>query len=139
MIWLAFFEIILVMNPYADPMINRSIHLLLGAGMVALAVYNVSMLRDSPAPDRVKRISRATMGLTVAAGVTGLLFFPIYWYNLDIIYWLFQFVHVAIAITIIAQASSTATGYDMWEEGELGGSAPPKPAEEKKTEPEASA
>jgi hypothetical protein len=131
MIWLAFFEIILVMSPYMDLTFKRIIHVLLGAGMVALAYWNVQMLRDSPAPDRVKRISRATLGLAVAAGVTGLLFFPIYWYNLDIISWLFEFVHVGIALTIIAQASSTATGYDMWEEGELGGPVPEKPAEVK--------
>ena len=128
MIWLAFFEIILVMNPYMDTFLKRIIHVLLGAGMLALAYWNVQMLRDSQAPDRVKRISRATLGLAVAAGVTGLLFFPIYYYNLDFIRWLFEFVHVGIALTIIAQASSTATGYDMWEEKELGGPAPGKEA-----------
>lgn len=40
---------------------------------------------------------------------------------------------------MIVHASSIATGYDMWEEGELEGPVPEQPVEEKKVEPEASA
>jgi len=138
MIWLAFFEILLVMNPLSGLPGRQYLHVLLGAGMVALAFWNVQTLKDSQAPDRMKRISRSTFGLTIAAGVTGVIFFLIYHFdfhnNFYYIYWFFDLLHVGISLTIIAQAASTATGYDMWEEKEFGG-----PTEVKKVESEPSA
>lgn len=134
MIWLAFLEILLVMNPLSGLPGRQYLHILLGAGMVALAYWNVETLKTSQAPDRMKRISKSTFQLTVAAGVTGVIFFFIYYFDFYVIHWFVDLLHVGISLTIIAQAASTATGYDMWEEKEIGG-----PSEVKEAEPEPSA
>lgn len=130
MIWLAALEILLILSPlnFISWQVRVVLHLLLGGGMFGLAIFNVNMLQRSQAPERLKRISKATLGFTVVAGAAGLFFFVIDYFELGFLYWITVLVHAVAAITIIAQASSTATGYDMWEEGELGGPAPQQPA-----------
>jgi hypothetical protein len=70
-------------------------------------------------------------GVESGRGAAGLFFFVIDYFNLDFLYWITNLVYAVATITIIAQAASTATGYDMWEEQELGGPVPGKSVEVK--------
>jgi len=127
-IWLAFFECLLVQRWFSTWVIII-LHVALGVAILALTQVNAAELAKKAVPDRLKRISRATANIAIAqavlgAGVGGLMHFSLpSWVRT-----LAAGIHLALALTILAQASSTATSYDMWEEKELG--TPPTPESE---------
>jgi hypothetical protein len=120
-IWLAFFSCVLIprwMGKYAGP----PVHVLLGLALLLLTRSNARSMEVLPVPPRLKRISKAAAGIAVFQLVEGLVFgavthlFP----NLPAAGPVLRGAHVVCALTILAQASSLATGYDMWEEKEFG-------------------
>jgi len=115
MIWLAFFEFITILPPIAGVQYMVEIHSLLGVLIVILAFYNVSMISKTEAPDRIKRILKATAGMATFQGILGIALYL----NIMVGSGIIEFLHLVISLTIIAQASSAATGYDMWEEKEF--------------------
>ena len=130
-VWLAFFAAVLIprwMGRYA----GSAAHVLLGVALVAWTWTNARRLAALPVPGRLQRISKVTAGLAQFQLVCGLLLggithlFP----TLPVVGPVLRGAHVVVALAILAQASSVATGYDMWEEKELGPSpesAPPRP------------
>ena len=114
-IWLAFFECLLVQRWFNTWVV------------LVLTQVNAAELAKKAVPARLKRISRATANIAIAqavlgAGVGALM-------DVSVPSWIRTLaagIHLALALTILAQASSTATGYDMWEEKELGPA--PEPA-----------
>jgi len=124
-VWLAFFSCVLVprwMGKWGAP-----VHVLLGLGMLVLTVANARRLASLPVPARLQRISKVTAGIAVLQLVVGLAFgavkhmFP----DLPIVAPALNGIHVVCALAMLSQASSVATGYDMWEEKEGHQSATP--------------
>jgi heme A synthase len=96
------------------------VHALLGLIILGLAHYNNVLLKRSAAPNRLKRITKATAILATIQIILGLILYanvrlgftvPL----VDVVI----FLHILIALAIITQASSVATAYDMWEEHEF--------------------
>jgi hypothetical protein len=112
MIWLCALEFLVVMI-HTDWDFMVYLHILLGLAIVGLAFYNVQELQKTAAPDRVKRVSKAIAGFSVAQGVIGLLLI------FDIAPGIMDFFHIFASLAMITQAASVATGYDMWEEKEF--------------------
>lgn len=118
-IWLAFLEFISVFtNNFGWPF-SIEIHALLGIVILVIAYDNLSKVRKTDAPNRIKRILKATIGLAVFQAILGIpLFlnsrgFPVPFVGA------IDFLHLVSALAIIAQASSVATTYDIWEEKEF--------------------
>jgi hypothetical protein len=119
-IWLAFFEILLVLFPAFSYAINITLHGILGIGILAFAFYIQRAVRGTSCPARIKRITATTFILAILDGVLGLALaagIQLSWGSTyrDVI----SFLHVATSIAIITQASSSATAFDMWEEMEF--------------------
>ncbi|MDG6901172.1 MAG: hypothetical protein JRM80_04345 [Nitrososphaerota archaeon] len=119
-IWLAFFEILLVLFPVFDFTINVTLHGILGVGILAFAFYVQRSVRRTSCPARIKRIATTTFALAIFQGALGLALvagIELSWGSIfaDIT----SFLHVATSIAIITQASSSATAFDMWEEKEF--------------------
>ena len=53
------------------------------------------------------------------AAFDGLLGIPLYMFTDGTVHWSINVLHLVVALAIIAQASSAATAYDMWEEKEF--------------------
>jgi hypothetical protein len=123
-VWLAFFSCVLLprwMGPYA----GLPVHVLLGVVMLLVTRGNARRLESLPVPARLKRIANATAGFALFQLVSGLTMglFAHLLPGLPIIISILRGVHVVCALAILAQASSVATAYDMWEEKEF--TAPP--------------
>lgn len=119
MVWLVVLEFLTLLIAPRGMTVALWLHMALGAGIVALAYVNVRNLAASAAPARIKRIAKATFGMSAAGAVLGLLLYFDISPSLGIlragpIYVL----HLAVALAIITQAASVATSYDMWEEKE---------------------
>jgi hypothetical protein len=119
-IWLSFFEILLgLFSPFAD-YVTVAVHAPLGLAVLALAFYISGRVSASSCPERVKRITKATRDFAIFQVLVGLTFAVALFEKLPSIYlYVIGLIHVATALTIISQASSSATGYDMWEEKEF--------------------
>ncbi len=118
-IWLAFFSCLLIprwMGKYAGP----PVHVLLGLAVLLATRDNARRLAALAVPDRLKRISRTTAGFALFQLIEGLVFGAVTHLapNLPIAGPVLEAAHVVCALTILAQASSVATAYDMWEEKE---------------------
>ncbi|MFQ5909238.1 MAG: hypothetical protein ACE5IJ_00770 [Thermoplasmata archaeon] len=113
LVWLAFLEIILVLVPDPGLGFMTELHIILGGAIIFLAFFNAGNLSGTSAPDRVKRVSKVTAGFAVAQGILGLLIY------FSIGTGIMEFLHLVASLAVIAQASSVATGYDMWEEREF--------------------
>jgi hypothetical protein len=120
MIWLLFLEFILVWAPVSGFALLLYAHMILGIVIFAIAYSNASKLGKTQCPARIKRIVKATVGLTAFEGVLGILLyvsktssFP------DLVTSAVGFLHLGVALAIVTQAASTATAYDMWEEKEF--------------------
>ena len=119
-IWLALFEILLVLFPVFGFTLNIVLHGILGVGILVFTFYIQRSVRRTSCPARIKRIVVTTFALAVFQGVLGLALFTgieLSWGSTysDII----SFLHVVTSIAIITQASSSATAFDMWEEKEF--------------------
>jgi hypothetical protein len=105
------------MGSYAGP----PVHVLLGLLLLILTWTNARRLAALPVPQRLKRISTVTLGFAVFQIAGGLALgaaihlFP----NLPVVGPVLRGAHVVCALAILAQASSVATAYDMWEEKEF--------------------
>ena len=119
MVWLSFFAFLTILPPLS-PALPALVHMLIGVAVIALAAANRSALGATAAPARLKRVARATLNMSIAAAVIGILLFVVrlYFWN-DLVGGLFQLAHLAVAAAILTQAASVATAYDMWEEREF--------------------
>jgi len=114
LIWLAFAQFFV--TAFSELFGVPYLHFVVGLAVLVLAIMNYRGLMRTSAPDRVKRISKVTPGM---AALDGLLGIPLYMFTDGTVHWAINVLHLAIALAIIAQASSTATAYDMWEEKEF--------------------
>lgn len=124
-VWLAFLSCVLVprwMGEHAGP----PVHALLGLAVLAMTFFNARSLAAAAVPPRLRRISRATAGIAAFQALAGiaLAVLPHAAPDLPVAATVLHGAHVVCALTILAQASSVATAYDMWEEKECIPSAP---------------
>jgi hypothetical protein len=121
-IWVTFLQILFVLfSPFGD-MVNLGVHVVIAVAILGLAFHIYRTVARTSCPDRIKRITRTTWYLAVFQGVLGVALavgIVLSWGSVyvDVV----SFVHVANALAIITQASSSATAYDMWEEKEFQG------------------
>jgi hypothetical protein len=118
-VWLAFFSCVLI--PSWIPVIGLSIHIILGLVMLILTQSNRKCLAALPIPDRLKRISKVTAGFVIFQLINGLAMGAVHYFapSLSVVHSIIKGIHVVCALAILAQASSVATAYDMWEEKEF--------------------
>ena len=127
-IWLAFFDCLLVRRWFGSWVV-LVLHVLIGVALLVLTQVNARELAAKACPDRLKRISAITAKLAIVQAVLGvglgaLGHFDVHW----LIPRLAGAFHLVVALAILAQASSTATGHDMWEEREWTPEPPAPPA-----------
>jgi hypothetical protein len=127
LIWLVFAQILFVLySPLGSDLYTIVAHAPLGIVIFVLAFYISGKVQASACPERIKRTTKTTRNFALVQGVVGVIYAAAIGSQISDTYlWIISFVHVAIALTIISQASSTATGYDMWEEKEFQGTLPP--------------
>lgn len=124
LVWLAFLQIVVILIPrFTIRLVD--LHVLLGFIILGLAHYNNVLLKKSDAPNRLKRIVKATAVLATVQPLLGIALFlnlrlGIGFPFVEVV----NFIHIVIALAIITQASSVATAYDMWKEHEF--TNPPK-------------
>ena len=114
MIWLAFAQFFVTL--FSKVFGAILLHFALGLAVLVLAFINYRSLMTTSAPVRVKRISKVILGMAALEGLLGI---PLYGFTEGTLHWTIDVLHLAVALAIIAQASSTATAYDMWEEKEF--------------------
>lgn len=120
LIWIAFLQIIFVLFSPLGYMVNLVVHVVIATVILGLAFTIYRSVGRTSCPARIKRITKATWYLAIFQGFLGVLLvlgFMLSWGSVYIE--VVSFVHVANALAIITQASSSATGYDMWEEKEF--------------------
>jgi len=130
MIWIVLIEFLLAMTPCGSSIL-KYLHIILGIAIVGLAFYNFSGIRKTRVAGRVKRISQASLNISVMVAILGALLFldagrvwVIPLINVPV-YGLILFFHVFSSFAIITQAAAVAIAHDMWEDHEF----------EKETEP----
>jgi hypothetical protein len=114
LIWLAFAQFLVTAFSQVFGVVY--LHFVVGLAVLVLAIVNYRGLMRTSAPDRVKRISKVIPGMAAFDGLLGI---PLYLFREGTIHWAISVLHLIVALAIIAQASSTATAYDMWEEKEF--------------------
>lgn len=119
-VWLAFFSCVIIPR-WTGIRIGLSMHVLLGLAMLGLTWINARSLKSMPVPARLKRIGNATVGFAVFQLLCGLAFGAVMHFlpGLRVAASALRIIHVVCALTVLAQASSLATAYDMWEEKEF--------------------
>jgi hypothetical protein len=121
MVWLAFLQIILAVA--AIPGFKTYLiygHVVLGLIILGVAHYNNVQIKKAEAPSRLKRIAKSTAILATIQPIFGIALLVNIMLGLGISFiWVIALFHLVIALAIITQASSVATGYDMWEEKEI--------------------
>jgi hypothetical protein len=119
-IWISFLQILIILfSPFGYD-VNVGIHAIIGLAVLALAFQVYRGVMRTGCPDRIKRITKTTRNLAVLQAVLGIALAVGYQFSLGSLYTgVISFLHVANALAIITQASSSATGYDMWEEKEF--------------------
>ncbi|MGA8710749.1 MAG: hypothetical protein ACLP8Y_09460 [Thermoplasmata archaeon] len=122
LIWIVLLEFLLGMWP-TPPAVIPYLHLVLGFGIILLCYHTFDQLRKTRVPGRVKRIAKASYGISILMAVLGLLL----WFNVGSDWFVFGFsvyrgilvLHIANALAIITQAAAVAIAYDMWEDHEF--------------------
>ena len=119
-IWVAFIQILFVIfSPFGDT-VNLAVHVVVGILILGLAFQIYRGIGRTACPVRIKRITRTTWYLAIFQGVLGLALAAGAMLSWGSLYsTVLGFAHVANALAIITQASSSATAYDMWEEKEF--------------------
>lgn len=119
-IWLAFFACVLVPRWMGEPA-GFTVHVLLGLLLLIVTIINARQLAAMSVPSRLKRISKVTMGFAIFQAVSGLAIGAIHHLAPDLqhVIPVLHGIHIVCALAILAQASSVATAYDMWEEKEF--------------------
>jgi hypothetical protein len=125
-IWLAFFSCVLLPN-WIGIKVGMPVHVLLGVLMLIATQSNARSLASLPVPDRLKRISKVAAGIAIFQLICGLALGGLMHLapNLHSVAMILRGIHIVCALAILSQSSSIATGYDMWEEKELGEAPPP--------------
>jgi ABC-type protease/lipase transport system fused ATPase/permease subunit len=120
-IWIAFLQILFILFSSAlGGMVQLGVHVIVGLAILYLAFTVFRKVSRTSCPDRIKRITRTTRNLAVLQVVLGIALELGIAFSWGSIYTGFvSFLHVANALAIITQASSSATAYDMWEEKEF--------------------
>lgn len=119
-IWIAFFQIIFILFSPLTYSVNVVVHGLIGITILVLAFQVNRELSGSSCPDRIKRITKTTRNMAVLQGALGIALGVGYALSWGSLYeGVVSFLHVANALAIITQASSSATAFDMWEEKEF--------------------
>jgi len=119
LVWLTFLQIVIIVMPRFTVFLVDA-HVLLGLVILALAHLNNGRLRKTDAPQRLKRIAKATAILATVQIILGMVLYADLRLSVSIpLIEVIAFVHLVIALAIITQASSVATAYDMWEEHEF--------------------
>jgi len=96
------------------------LHIAVGIAVIFLAVESFRLVKETRCPDRIKRISKTTAILGGVQGLLGVILFVLMHFNVSMTIQNFVLLlHVVNALAIIAQASSSATAFDMWEEKEF--------------------
>jgi hypothetical protein len=129
LVWASFFQIFLIVFLLAAIVPSSTgvmydatigVHLVIGIVVIFLAVHAFMLVKKTSCPDRIKRITKTTAILGGVQGALGVILFTLIRFNFSPT---FQHVvlllHVVTALAIIAQASSSATAFDMWEEKEF--------------------
>jgi hypothetical protein len=123
MVWLVFLQIVIIVvtisnfQSYLIYLIYG--HVVLGLLILGLSYHNDIEMRRTQAPDRLKRIARATAVLATIQPIFGIILFLNVGLKVGIPFvWIITFLHLVVALAIITQASSLATAYDMWDEKE---------------------
>jgi hypothetical protein len=114
LIWLAFAQFFV--TAFSEMLGILYVHFVVGLAVLVLAITNYRGLAKTSAPDRVKRISKAIPGMAALDGILGI---PLYVFTDGTVHWAINILHLIVALAVIAQASSTATAYDIWEEKEF--------------------
>ena len=123
LIWLVFLEMLIVLFPVLAYQPTEYLHGAVGVAVAALAVGVYRQVRKSECPNRIKLIVKTTASFTIADGLLGvLLYIPAQSTLTSSVLDLVRFLHFALAVAIITQASASALAFDMWEEKEF---APP--------------
>jgi hypothetical protein len=119
-VWLAFFSCVLIPR-WILPIVGLPVHILIGLMMLVMTWGNMKRLAVLPVPDRLKRISKATMGFALFQIINGLAMGAVVHFapDMSVVRSVIKGIHIVCALTILAQASSVATAYDMWEEKEF--------------------
>ena len=127
-IWVAFLQILFILfSPLGDTL-NLAVHVVIALAVLGLAFTIYRGVGRTSCPARIKRITRTTWYLAIFQGVLGIalaLGVMLSWGSVYV--GVVSFVHVANALAIITQASSSATAYDMWEEKEFQAPSGPSP------------
>ena len=119
-IWVAFVEIMIVLFPLIGTFPTFGLHLVVGVILLGLAYLVFARVRATSCPDRIKRITKATFGFAVFQAFLGFVLYIALSLNFGgILVDFIDLLHVAVALAIITQASSSATAFDMWEEKEF--------------------
>jgi hypothetical protein len=113
LIWLAFAQFLV--NAFSQMFGVLYLHFVVGLAILVLAIMNYRDLKDTSAPDRVKRILKTISGMTAFDVVLGVLLFTF----TGTMHWTINLLHLVVSLAVITQASSAATAYDMWEEKEF--------------------
>ena len=114
LIWLAFLQFFVIF--FSGLFAIDYLHSIVGFVVLTLAIVNYRGLMKTSAPSRVKRISKVIPGMVTFDGLLGV---GIFLLEEGTYLWVLSIMHLAVALAVIAQASSAATAYDMWEENEF--------------------
>jgi cytochrome b561 len=119
-IWVAFIQILIVLFPVIETFPTYDLHLVVGVVVLGLAYLIFVRVKATSCPDRIKRITKATFGFAIFQVFLGVALYGALSANVDgILIDFINFLHAAVALTIITQAASSATAFDMWEEKEF--------------------
>lgn len=117
-VWLTFLQIIIILIPRLGGSLV-DLHATLGFVILGLAHYDYATLKQTEAPNRLKRIAKSTAVLATFQVILGVVLYANLRLNVSIpLVQVVTFIHLVTALAIITQASSVATAYDMWEEHE---------------------
>ncbi|HTY63206.1 MAG TPA: hypothetical protein VMG30_13230 [Acidobacteriota bacterium] len=119
-VWLAFFSCVIIPR-WTGAKAGLWVHVVLGLAMLIMTLGNAKSLHALSVPSRLKRISKVTIGFAVLQVICGLGFGVVKHYlpDLPAAMQALRIAHLVCALAILAQASSLATAYDMWEEKEF--------------------
>jgi hypothetical protein len=119
-VWLAFFSC-MVIPRWTGVTVGLWVHVVLGLAIFVVTLSNSRSLQHLPVPPRLKRIGKVIVGFAAVQIICGIAFGAVMHLLPDTsaLATGSRIAHVVFALAILAQASSLATAYDMWEEKEF--------------------
>ena len=121
LIWVAVLQILVILFPVLSFSSTVDLHAVIGIVVVVLANYVYFLVRRTACPGRIKRIARVTAIMSFIQIVFGAVLYEsiALAFSSSTLFEITLFFHVLIAVAIVAQASSAATAFDMWERKEF--------------------